>query len=70
MKECDEGLKAYEDLYGFLTPHNGTTSNESSGGSTEDPDCIIDDAQKEQFQAKYGDEMCKNTGIRFACIIY
>ncbi len=32
-------------------------TNEGSGDSVEDPDCFIDDAQKAQFQAKYGDEM-------------
>ncbi len=32
-------------------------SNEDSGDSIEDPDCAIDDAQKAQFQAKYGDEI-------------
>ncbi len=34
-----------------------TKSNEGSGASIEDPDCTVDDAQKAQFQAKYGDEM-------------
>ncbi len=34
-----------------------TKSNEGSGGSIEDTDCAIDDAQKAQFQAKYGDEV-------------
>ena len=28
-----------------------------SGNATDDQDCAIDDAQKAQFQAKYGDEM-------------
>ena len=32
-------------------------NDERSGDSVEDPDCSIDDAQKAQFQAKYGDEM-------------
>jgi hypothetical protein len=53
----DENIKAFDELYGDLSPHNGTKSNESSGGPTEDPDCTIDDAQKAQFQAKHGDEM-------------
>ncbi len=57
MKECDEGLKAFDELYGFLPPHNATSTNEASGASTEDPDCRIDDEQKEQFQAKFGDEV-------------
>ncbi len=36
---------------------NKVQANEDSGSSIEDPDCTIDDAQKAQFQAKYGDEM-------------
>jgi hypothetical protein len=38
-----------------------TKSNEGSGGSIDDPDCAIDDAQKAQFQVKYGDEMYYET---------
>ena len=52
----DENLKAFDELYGNLSPHNETNTNDSSGGPTEDPDCTIDDAAKAQFQAKYGDE--------------
>ena len=33
-----------------------TEANEGSGDSIKDPDCAIDDAQKAQFQAKFGDE--------------
>ena len=55
--EHDETMKAYDALYGNLSPLNETNTNESSGGPTEDPDCTIDDAAKAQFQAKYGDEV-------------
>ncbi len=48
----DETMKAYDAVYGDLSPRNETKTNEGSGGSTEDPDCTIDDAQKAQFQAK------------------
>ncbi len=57
MKECDEGLKAFDALYGFLSPNNETKPNEGSGDSVEDPDCTIDDAQKAQSQTKHGDEV-------------
>ena len=63
-KECDEGIKAYDALYGDLSPHNRTKSNESSGDSIEDPDCTIDDAKKAQFQAKYGDAVHSKTTPR------
>ena len=55
--EHEETMKAYDALYGDLSPLNETKTNEGSGDSVEDPDCLIDDAQKAQFQAKYGDEM-------------
>ena len=55
--EHEETMKAYDALYGDLTPPNETKTIEGSGDSVEDPDCTIDDAQKAQFQAKYGDEM-------------
>ena len=55
--EHEETMKAYDALYGDLSPLNETKTNEGSGDSVKDPDCFIDDAQKAQFQAKYGDEI-------------
>ncbi len=57
MEHEDENLKAFDELYGDLSPHNETKPNEGSGDSIEDPDCTIDDAQKAQLQAKHGDEV-------------
>ncbi len=48
-------LADYNEVYQDGNP--ATKPNEGSGDSLEDPDCAIDDAQKAQFQAKYGDEM-------------
>ena len=51
----DDDLSDYNEVY--QDGNTFTKSNEGSGASIEDPDCAIDDAQKAQFQAKYGDEM-------------
>ena len=48
----DESLKAFDELYGSLSPHHATEANEGSGDSIEDPSCRIDDEQKAQHQAK------------------
>jgi hypothetical protein len=54
MEEIDELVDYNEvDSNGNPTPK----ANEGSGDPTEDPDCAIDDAQKAQLQAKYGDEV-------------
>ena len=54
--DVDKTNAAFDELYGGLSP--APESNKGGNGvSIEDPDCTIDDAQKAQFQAKYGDEM-------------
>ena len=57
MRESDETLRQFDAVFGNLSPDRAEETNGSSGGSTEDPDCIIDDEQKAQHQAKYGDEV-------------
>jgi hypothetical protein len=58
MTECDDGIKAFDDLYGNLSVGpKATETNEGSGDSIEDPECTIDDAAKAEFQTKYGDEI-------------
>ncbi len=57
MENADETIRKFDELYGSLSPPHATDTNESSGGPTEDPDCLIDDEQKALFQAKYGDEV-------------
>ncbi len=57
MRDENEDIRKFDELYGDLSPHRATDNNESSGDSIEDPDYTIDDAAKAQFQAKYGDEM-------------
>ncbi len=48
----EDELRAFDELYGDLSPHNETKTNEGNGDSNEDSDCTIDDKQKAQFQAR------------------
>ncbi len=57
MENADETMKAFNALYGDLSPHRAEGTNEGNGDSSEDPDCVIDDTQKALHQAKHGDEV-------------
>ena len=54
--EHDETMRAYDALYGNLSPHHEAEVNQGVGGSIEDPDCAVDVAATEQFRARFGDE--------------
>ena len=56
MQSGDE-LKAFDALYGDLSPHRAAAVNERIEGPPEDQDWTFNDEQQEQYQVKYGDEI-------------
>ena len=57
MDDSDEVMRAFDEVFGNLSPHREPKTNEGNGDSSEDPDCSIDDKAKALHQAKYGDEV-------------